>query len=145
LACESCVTFQQQGHSFCGVCGSAVGGVNYEATQTPMNSPEDAVIDEDLHAWVEQGWTVQTSRSCLKCGNPQTCSRVEVIEEEKGHNPGTTLSCNPLVMLVALLVHGLIKLVYPPRIETKHVDRIVCPRCKDEQYESSRIVSERRI
>ena len=142
MDCESCDTFRQQGHNFCGICGNAIDAIPPQAPTKPI---QDAVADKDLQAWIEQGWTIQTLRPCQKCGNPQTCSRVEVVEKEKGYNPGTTISCNPLIFLAFLLMDGVIKMCYPPRILTMNVDRMVCPRCKNDQYENSRVVSERRM
>jgi hypothetical protein len=144
LACDFCDSSRQQGHNFCSVCGKSVQASSPEEHETETTTPiQDPVTDDDLRSWAEQGWTIQTNHPCAKCGNPQTCSRVEIREEEKGYNPGSTYSLNVLFLLLNWIVKSIIKHFFPPRIATTNVDRVVCPRCRSEYYENSRLVSER--
>jgi hypothetical protein len=68
---------------------------------------------------------------------------VEVAEHVRGYDPGTAIGCNPLVVLGVWLVDAVIKKFSPPRVVTVSVDRVVCPRCRGEHYENSRVVAER--
>ena len=144
LACEACDGFRQQGHNFCSVCGKPIQeSASEEPKPGASTFTQNPVVDDDLRAWTEQGWAIQIHRSCTECGNPQICSRVEIREEEKGYNPGMTIGCNPLVLLGVWLLDTATKKFFPPRIVTMNVDRVICPRCRSEHYENSRVVSER--
>lgn len=145
MACESCGTFKGQGHNFCGVCGNTVESITEEAQQDTLSSIQDPIAEEDLRVWIEQGWAIESYTPCTKCGNSCVCSRTEIQEKQKGYDPGITIGCNPVFLLVSWIIDGIIKICYPPRIETINIDRIICPRCRSEHYENSRIVSERPV